>query len=94
METQNKGQEKIGETMNTKTFDQRYRAKYLCFSLDEPLEQAKKTFVKKYKQEPEEAFHDMRLLWLGPVPDPRQATQLDSSNISGPGAAFDQLKML
>ena len=80
--------------MDTKTFDQRYRAKYLCFSLDEPIEQAKKTFVKKYKQEPEEAFQDMHLLWLGPVPEPALITWLDSSNISGPGAAFDQLKML
>lgn len=56
--------------MDTKTYDQRYRGKYLCFTLDETLEAAKATFRRRFKIEPEEHFVEMGLLWLGPIPGP------------------------
>jgi len=79
--------------MDTKTFDQRYRSKYLCFSLDESVEEAREKYFKKYKEPPQDQFIEMNLLWLGPIPDPLEPTQLASSQLTGPGSHWDQAKM-
>ena len=79
--------------MDTKTFDRRYRCKYLCFSLDETIENARNLFFKKYKEPPQESFIEMGLLWLGPVPDPLAQKQPQSSQLTGPGSPWQQAKM-
>ena len=67
--------------MDTKTYDQRYRSKYLCFTLDHSIDDAQKTFRRKFKCEAQESFNDMGLLWLGPIPKPAQESVREAHSL-------------
>ena len=46
---------------------ERKRVYYLCFTQNHDRNQAIKTFVKKFGKQPEKAFIENRVLWLGPA---------------------------